>query len=107
MKLIFKPALTVVISVFLMIPVLSFAEHHAKMDENKASSLDAILSAQDEDVQARFAFRHPKQTIEFFGIKPGMKVLEALPGGGWYTNILLPYLGQDGHILGVDYNIEM
>jgi predicted methyltransferase len=36
-----------------------------------------------------------------------MKVAEALPGGGWYTKILLPYLGREGHLLGIDYAIEM
>jgi len=55
-------------------------------------------------VQARFAARHPGDTLAFFGIEPGMKVLEALPGGGWYSKILAPYLGSDGLLVGVDYD---
>lgn len=70
-------------------------------------SLDAILAAGDEKAQARYQFRHPKETLEFIGIKPGMKVIEALPGGGWYSKILLPYLGSAGELVGVDYDLDM
>ncbi len=67
-------------------------------------SLEAVLAAQPAEVQARYGARHPQTTLEFFGIEPGMNVLEALPGGGWYTKILAPYLGSDGTLVGVDYN---
>lgn len=69
--------------------------------------LDDVLAAQDDDVKARYEQRHPKETLEFFGIEPGMRVAEALPGGGWYSKILLQYLGKDGHLVGLDYAIEM
>ncbi len=36
--------------------------------------------------------RHPVQTLEFLGLKPGMTVVEIWPGAGWYTDILAPYL---------------
>jgi len=36
-----------------------------------------------------------------------MTVVEALPGGGWYTKILLPYLGKDGKVIGADYSADM
>ena len=65
--------------------------------------LAEVLAQQPEEAQARYAFRHPKETLEFFGIEPGMTVAEVLPGGGWYTKILLPYLGREGHVLGVNY----
>src|SRR4051812_40499130 len=38
----------------------------------------------DGDVR-RDAWRHPKETLEFFGLKPGMTVVEMWPGAGWYT----------------------
>ncbi len=69
--------------------------------------LAEILAAQPEEVQARYEHRHPQETLEFFGIEPGMTVVEALPGGGWYTKILLPYLGPDGRLIGADYALEM
>lgn len=73
--------------------------------QNKA--LDETLAAQPEEVQARYVYRHSKETLEFFGIKPGMTVVEGLPGGGWYTKILLPYLGVDGVLIGADYAEDM
>lgn len=69
--------------------------------------LTQVLDAQPADEQARYAFRHPSETLEFFGIEPEMNVVEALPGAGWYTKILLPYLGQDGSLIGADYAFEM
>lgn len=69
-----------------------------------AASLAAVLAAQPEAVQARYEARHPGETLAFFGVEPGMKVLEALPGGGWYSKILAPYLGSDGALVAVDYD---
>ena len=75
--------------------------------EPSQDRLGGILDAQPEELKARYDDRHPRETIEFFGIEPGMTVVEALPGGGWYTRILLPYLGQDGHLIGTNYDLEM
>lgn len=72
-----------------------------------ATSLDAVLGSQPSEVRARYEARHPKETLEFFGIKPGMTVMEVFPGGGWYTNILSPMLGKNGQIIGADYAFEM
>lgn len=66
-----------------------------------------ILAAQPEETQARYPHRHPGQTLEFLGIEPGMTVIEALPGGGWYSKILLPYLGPDGALIGANYATPM
>ncbi len=93
-------------------PVPEVSEQNEKATPDTATEttdadLDAILAAQPEEAQARYPYRHPKETIEFFGIEPGMTVVEALPGGGWYTKILLPYLGSEGHLIGVDYPLAM
>jgi predicted methyltransferase len=50
---------------------------------------------------ARDRYRHPAQTLDFFGVRPDMTVLEIWPGGGWYTEILAPYLRARGHYVGV------
>lgn len=71
------------------------------------SKLAAVLAAQPDEAKARYEYRHPQQTIEFFGIKPGMTVVEGLPGSGWYSKILLPYLGADGHLIGVNYPLDL
>jgi predicted methyltransferase len=44
----------------------------------------------------RDVWRHPKETLAFWGLSPGMTVLEVLPGRGWYTAILAPYLAESG-----------
>ncbi|MES1156499.1 MAG: methyltransferase [Alphaproteobacteria bacterium] len=44
----------------------------------------------------RDLWRHPTATLQFWGLKPGQTVLEILPGRGWYTAILAPYLARNG-----------
>ena len=44
----------------------------------------------------RDRYRHPAETLSFFGVKPTDTVVELIPGGGWYTEILAPYLGSRG-----------
>lgn len=46
---------------------------------------------------ARDAARHPAEELSFFGIKPDMTVVELWPGGGYWTEILGPYLAKSGH----------
>lgn len=77
----------------------------AGAQENDA--LTAVLDQQPEKVQQRFAHRHPYETLTFFEVQPGMTVVEALPGGGWYSKILMAYLGPQGRLIGVDYAPEM
>jgi len=72
-----------------------------------ADRLAEVLAAEPDDVKARYVYRHPKETLEFFGIEPGMTVVEGLPGQGWYTRILLPYLGSEGHLIGANYALDM
>jgi predicted methyltransferase len=44
----------------------------------------------------RDAWRHPMETLRFFGLQPKMTVVEFWPGSGWYTEILAPYLAEGG-----------
>ncbi|NJN52034.1 MAG: class I SAM-dependent methyltransferase [Gammaproteobacteria bacterium] len=46
--------------------------------------------------RARDGFRHPIETLTFFGVTPTSSVVEVWPGGGWYTEILAPYLRTGG-----------
>jgi predicted methyltransferase len=48
---------------------------------------------------ARDPARHPYETLTFFGIRPDMTVVELAPGGGWYTEILAPYLAPNGKLI--------
>lgn len=67
------------------------------------AKLAAVLEAQPDDVKARYGARNVAETMAFFGIEPGMTVAEALPGGGWYSKILLAYLGEEGTLIGAHY----
>lgn len=52
--------------------------------------------------------RNPVETLTFFGIEPGMTVVEVWPGGGtaWYTEVLAPVLGPDGTLIGAGFDPE-
>ncbi len=69
--------------------------------------LDAALVAQSDETKVRYQYRHPKETLQFFGVEPGMTVVDTLPGPVWYSTILSDYLGADGHVIGADYDLEM
>ncbi len=48
---------------------------------------------------ARDKYRHPAATLAFFGLRPNQTVVEIWPGGGWYTEILAPYLKDKGRLI--------
>ena len=48
---------------------------------------------------ARDRYRHPRETLEFFGIRRGLTVIEIWPATGWYSEILAPYLRKKGHYI--------
>lgn len=65
-----------------------------------STNLDEIITAKhraDANI-IRNQARHPQQTLNFFGIEPSQTVLEVWPGGGWYTEILAPYLKDTGKL---------
>lgn len=53
---------------------------------------------------ARDAHRHPYETLSFFGIKDSMTVVEVWPSTGWYTEILAPYLKDNGKLIPAQYD---
>lgn len=48
--------------------------------------------------RARDGARHPLETLSFFGLRPEWSVVEIAPGGGWYTEILAPFLKARGRL---------
>lgn len=64
------------------------------------AALEALVTASHRSPRniARNAARHPVETLEFFGLRPDMTVLEILPSVGWYTEILAPYLATSGRL---------
>ena len=79
-----------------------------------AQSLDAATSARVIDAalagahrsdrnKARDQYRHPKETLAFFGLRRDMTVVEIWPGGGWYTEVLAPVLKGKGTLYAAQY----
>ena len=68
-----------------------------------AAELQAALEhpRRAED-SARDQYRHPVETLEFFQVQPGMTVVDFMPSSGWYSRVLIPYLGRDGNYIGLD-----
>ena len=64
-----------------------------------AQKLDQVLAGswRSDKNKARDQYRHPKQTLEFFGVHPGESLVELTPGGGWYAEILAPLLNDSGN----------
>lgn len=52
--------------------------------------------------RSRDAWRHPAETLAFFGVEPGMTVVDYMPAEGWYSRVLIPYLGPDGTYIGLN-----
>jgi predicted methyltransferase len=75
----------------------------ALLTANAATSVDPALSsaaadpARKPEQVARDKIRHPVEELTFFGLKPTMTVVELWPGGGYWTDILGPYLAKSGH----------
>jgi predicted methyltransferase len=69
-----------------------------------ASQLDAVLAGSWRPAadRARDAYRHPKATLQFFGIRPDQTVVEINPAGGWYSEILAPLLRDNGHYVAAE-----
>src|SRR4051812_33791034 len=65
----------------------------AANDKKDVKAIEAAASGawRSNDEKARDAYRHPVDALAFWGLKPGMTILEVQPGGGWWSNILAPY----------------
>ncbi|MFK7795272.1 MAG: class I SAM-dependent methyltransferase [Gammaproteobacteria bacterium] len=87
--------------------LLALSISSAYAAEFDADRLADVLKKQPAELQARYSYRNPQETLAFFGVTPDMTVVEALPGRGWYTKILIPYLGKQGQLIGADYAQDM
>lgn len=70
----------------------------AVADDATEAALKAVVAGKhrSEANRARDPYRHPVETLSFFGIRDDMTVVEIFPGGGWYTEILAPFLHEKG-----------
>jgi predicted methyltransferase len=92
----------------LLAPICSFAAAPKRALDDPANRADradpdgarlrAVIDGPQRSAanRARDAARHPFETLRFFGLAPTQTVVEIAPGGGWYTEILAPYLRDSG-----------
>ena len=71
-----------------------------------AHDLKGAIASEDRTPKnvARDVYRHPYETLDFFGIKQDMTVIELSPGGGWYTEILANYIHYPGTLIAAHFN---
>lgn len=75
--------------------VAEMSAHHAEMMQETLKG-----AWRDPKNVARDQYRHPAETLAFFGVTPHSKVIEISPGGGWYADILVPYATKHGSYTG-------
>jgi len=93
-------ASTITVSAFASFNSLAHVDHK----HNNAALEKAVAGEHRSDKnKARDQYRHPVETLSFFGLTPEMTVVEITPGGGWYTEILAPALKGTGKLYGAHY----
>jgi predicted methyltransferase len=80
-------------------PASAAAAEATLVASTDSAGLDAALAGtwRDPKNTARDMYRHPRETLSFFGVGADDTVIEITPGGGWYAEILAPYLRDNGH----------
>ncbi|NIL20383.1 class I SAM-dependent methyltransferase [Pseudomonas sp. AN3A02] len=81
----------------LLAPALSQAAEAPVSAEQYASVLAGSWRVPANS--ARDVYRHPQQTLEFFGLRANQTLIEITPGGGWYSEVLAPLLKDSGHYI--------
>ncbi len=80
--------------------ITGIALAQAKPKKATVTLASAVASSHRSDAnRARDQYRNPAKTLQFFGIKPTHTVVEIWPGGGWYTEILAPFLHSKGQLI--------
>lgn len=83
---------------------LEAAEHVTSTESTRVMLNELIDSdSRGQALRARNQYRHPLETLTFFGLEADMTVIEIWPGGqaGWYRSILEPFLNERGHYIPV------
>ncbi|NBS65828.1 MAG: hypothetical protein EBT33_16030, partial [Betaproteobacteria bacterium] len=83
------------------LPVLAQSSGTAPDDALAAAVAATHRSAAN---RARDRWRHPLETLRFFGLNASQSVVEIAPGAGWYTEILAPWLRDRGRLVAAHYS---
>lgn len=88
-------------------PAAAAAANAPATDAATLAAIDRVLAGdhRSEANRARDAWRHPKETLAFFGLRRDMTVMEIWPGGGgWYTEVLAPVLRERGRYIAAGWD---
>lgn len=80
----------------LIISLTAYADDFKPVEDKLKTALASDIRTESEKERDRN--RRPVSTLKFFGLKDDMKVVELLPGGGWYTKLLAPVLKEKGQL---------
>ena len=96
---------TIVASTLSLSALGSVAVYAHTNHDHGSNALEQSVSGEHRSTKnkARDQYRHPVETLKFFGFTPDMTVVEITPGGGWYTEILAPALKGKGKLYGAHY----
>lgn len=76
-------------------------------DNHGSTGIGELLAADyREEDRGRDQYRHPAETLAFFGLTPDMVIGEYGPGGGWYTRVLAPWVAPAGTYVGINADVE-
>lgn len=91
-------AITLTVAAAAAVPATNSARSAGRTSGADLSKLEAVVNGEQRSAanKARDPYRHPLETLAFFGIRPNMTVVELWPFGGWYTEIIAPYLKGTG-----------
>jgi predicted methyltransferase len=93
------PALALLLAAAAATPTPSTAQEAATPAVNSALQAAVADPGRDAAQRARDRYRHPAETLAFFGLTPTDTVIEISPGSGWYSAILAPYLRDAGRYI--------
>lgn len=84
---------------------VALAKHHEKggMEAKNEALHSVLMHERRAEDKARDKYRNPGKTLAFMGVKPTDTVVEYVPGGGWYTRVLAPYVGSEGKYIGLTF----
>lgn len=91
-----RPLTTLLCALTLAMPLLASADS-VSADAAIGQALKGAWRAPAN--AARDQYRHPQETLDFFGLQPNMTVIELWPGAGWYTEVLAPVLHDHGQLI--------
>jgi predicted methyltransferase len=99
------------------ITTMAVADHHQAGEASQplvigeastglSPTIEAVLASdhRSDENKARDVYRHPLETLNFFGLSADMTVVEVWPGGGWYMDVLAPVVAVDGSYIAAGFD---